>query len=63
MKLLLETNAVVKRAIDNAIGSGREVGVQVAAYYRGELVIVSRQRMSALLMRVEAVSFSHGLGR
>jgi CubicO group peptidase (beta-lactamase class C family) len=32
-------HAVVQRAIDRAIDSGREVGLQVAAYHRGELVI------------------------
>jgi CubicO group peptidase (beta-lactamase class C family) len=35
----LPANAAVKRAIDAAIGSGREVGVQVAAYHRGRLVV------------------------
>ena len=34
-----EANAIVRRAIDAAIDSGREVGLQVAAYHRGELVI------------------------
>lgn len=32
-------NAVVQRAIDAAIASGREVGLQVAAYHRGRLVV------------------------
>src|SRR5213595_1013315 len=31
-------NAAVQRAIDAAIASGREVGLQVAAYHRGRLV-------------------------
>jgi CubicO group peptidase (beta-lactamase class C family) len=35
----LPANAAVKRAIDTAIASGREVGVQVAAYHRGRLVV------------------------
>jgi CubicO group peptidase (beta-lactamase class C family) len=35
----LPANAAVKRAIDAAIASGREVGVQVAAYHRGRLVV------------------------
>jgi CubicO group peptidase (beta-lactamase class C family) len=32
-------HAIVQRAIDEVVNSGREVGVQVAAYHRGELVI------------------------
>jgi CubicO group peptidase (beta-lactamase class C family) len=32
-------NAIVQAAIDKAITDGREIGVQVAAYHRGELVI------------------------
>jgi CubicO group peptidase (beta-lactamase class C family) len=32
-------NATVQHAIDAAIASGREVGVQVAAYHRGRLVV------------------------
>ncbi|HEY2928328.1 serine hydrolase domain-containing protein [Piscinibacter sp.] len=35
----LPANPVVQRAIDAAIVSGREVGVQVAAYHRGKLVV------------------------
>ena len=35
----LPANPVVQRAIDAAIASGREVGVQVAAYHRGRLVV------------------------
>ncbi|HSV45417.1 MAG TPA: serine hydrolase domain-containing protein [Ramlibacter sp.] len=34
----LPANPAVQRAIDAAISSGREVGVQVAAYHRGQLV-------------------------
>jgi CubicO group peptidase (beta-lactamase class C family) len=34
----LPANAAVQRAIDAAIASGREVGLQVAAYHRGRLV-------------------------
>ena len=29
---LAAANAIVKRAIDDVIGAGREIGVQVAAY-------------------------------
>jgi len=36
---LLDTNPPVQRAIDDAIASGREIGVQVAAYHRGRLVV------------------------
>jgi CubicO group peptidase (beta-lactamase class C family) len=32
-------NRIVKRAIDDAVAQGREVGVQVAAYLDGELVV------------------------
>ncbi|ROZ66097.1 serine hydrolase [Ramlibacter sp. WS9] len=35
----LAANAAVQRAIDAAIASGREIGVQVAAYHRGKLVV------------------------
>ena len=35
----LAANAPVQHAIDAAIASGREVGVQVAAYHRGKLVV------------------------
>jgi CubicO group peptidase (beta-lactamase class C family) len=35
----LEANAPVQRAIDRAIAAGHEVGVQVAAYHRGKLVV------------------------
>ena len=35
----LAADAPVQRAIDEAIASGRETGVQVAAYHRGELVV------------------------
>lgn len=35
----LAANATVQRAIDSAIASGREIGVQVAAYHRGRLVV------------------------
>jgi CubicO group peptidase (beta-lactamase class C family) len=35
----LPANAAVKHAIDAAIASGREAGVQVAAYHRGRLVV------------------------
>jgi CubicO group peptidase (beta-lactamase class C family) len=34
----LAANAAVQRAIDSAIASGREIGLQVAAYHRGRLV-------------------------
>src|SRR4051794_25196339 len=34
-----QANAVVQRAIDAAIHSGREVGLQVAAYHHGKLVV------------------------
>lgn len=34
-----KANALVQHAIDAAIAAGREVGVQVAAYHRGELVV------------------------
>jgi CubicO group peptidase (beta-lactamase class C family) len=34
-----DANAHVQRAIDEAIRSGREIGLQVAAYHRGELVV------------------------
>jgi CubicO group peptidase (beta-lactamase class C family) len=34
----LPANAAVQRAIDAAIASGREIGLQVAAYHRGRLV-------------------------
>jgi CubicO group peptidase (beta-lactamase class C family) len=36
---VLPANAAVNHAIDAAIASGREVGVQVAAYHRGRLVV------------------------
>jgi len=32
-------NRIVQQAIDKAIADGREIGLQVAAYHRGELVI------------------------
>ena len=35
----LAANAPVQRAIDAAIASGREIGLQVAAYHRGKLVV------------------------
>jgi CubicO group peptidase (beta-lactamase class C family) len=35
----MNANDRVKAAIDEAIGAGREIGVQVAAYHRGKLVI------------------------
>ena len=35
----MSANDRVKAAIDEAVGAGREVGVQVAAYHRGKLVI------------------------
>jgi CubicO group peptidase (beta-lactamase class C family) len=35
----LAANAAVQRAIDAAIASGREIGLQVAAYHRGRLVV------------------------
>ena len=35
----LAANSTVQRAIDAAIASGREIGVQVAAYHRGRLVV------------------------
>ncbi|MFL6679619.1 MAG: serine hydrolase domain-containing protein [Burkholderiaceae bacterium] len=35
----LPANAPVQRAIDHAIAAGREIGVQVAAYHRGQLVV------------------------
>jgi CubicO group peptidase (beta-lactamase class C family) len=34
-----QANALVQQAIDEAVKSGREVGVQVAAYRRGRLVV------------------------
>ena len=34
-----EANALVQQAIDEAVRSGREIGVQVAAYRHGELVV------------------------
>ena len=36
---ILPANTPVQQAIDVAIASGREVGVQVAAYHRGRLVV------------------------
>ena len=36
---LFPANATVQRAIDAAIASGREIGLQVAAYHRGRLVV------------------------
>jgi CubicO group peptidase (beta-lactamase class C family) len=36
---LVRANAVVRAAIDAAVSSGREIGVQVAAYRGGELVV------------------------
>ncbi len=36
---LAAANAVVQKAIDTVIGAGREVGVQVAAYRHGKLVV------------------------
>ena len=36
---LAAANAVVQKAIDDAIGAGREVGLQVAAYKDGKLVV------------------------
>lgn len=33
------SHALVQKAIDSAIASGREIGIQVAAYHRGRLVI------------------------
>ncbi len=36
---LLECNQAVQEAIDAAIASGREIGLQVAAYHRGQLVV------------------------
>lgn len=36
---LAANNAVVQKAIDQVIGAGREVGVQVAAYLGGKLVV------------------------
>ena len=35
----LEGNVVVQQAIDAVIASGREIGLQVAAYHRGKLVV------------------------
>jgi CubicO group peptidase (beta-lactamase class C family) len=35
----LAANAAVQQAIEAAIASGREIGVQVAAYHRGRLVV------------------------
>lgn len=35
----LEAHAHVQRAIDEVIASGREIGLQVAAYHRGRLVV------------------------
>jgi CubicO group peptidase (beta-lactamase class C family) len=34
-----DVNATVQRAIDAAVASGREIGVQVAAYLGGRLVV------------------------
>ena len=39
MSLQHKANAAVQFAIDEVVASGREVGVQVAAYLRGELVV------------------------
>src|SRR4030095_13694657 len=36
---LLDANPPVQRAVDDAIASGREIGVQVAVYHRGHLVV------------------------
>ena len=36
---MLDANPPVQRAIDDAIAGGREIGVQVAAYHRGRLVV------------------------
>lgn len=36
---MLDANPPVQRAIDDAIASGREIGIQVAAYHRGRLVV------------------------
>ena len=36
---LAAANAVVKKAIDEVVGAGREIGVQVAAYKDGRLVV------------------------
>ena len=36
---LAAANSVVKRAIDDVVGAGREIGVQVAAYLDGKLVV------------------------
>ena len=45
-------NAVVQKAIDQVIGAGREIGLQVAAYKDGQLVVdtwggVGRSRLPA----------------
>ena len=32
-------NRIVQAAIDDAIDQGKEIGVQVAAYHRGKLVV------------------------
>lgn len=36
---IARANAIVQRSIDDAIRAGREIGLQVAAYHQGELVI------------------------
>lgn len=39
MSIRLNANVAVQHAIDEALAAGTEMGVQVAAYHRGELVI------------------------
>ena len=39
MTIIQRANAAVTHAIDKALASGKEVGVQVAAYLRGKLVV------------------------
>lgn len=39
MTIKADANNVVQKAIDEAVASGKEVGVQVAAYLNGELVV------------------------
>src|SRR5262245_53952641 len=38
MSVLLESNAIVQRAVDEAIRKGDEIGLQVVAYYRDQVI-------------------------
>jgi CubicO group peptidase (beta-lactamase class C family) len=44
----MRANERVKAAVDAAIGAGREIGVQVAAYHRGKLVVDTWSGMADL---------------